>query len=125
MPRLLDSVREAARALRHSLRTQEAYVRWIREHILFFGKRHLSQLRPRETSAFASHLAVARNVSASTQNQALSALLFLYREALAQPSPLSGWTTWSGRSGRSGRGSPKAPPRGGFKAAQGLSTRKG
>ena len=84
-PRLLDSVREAVRTRHHGLRTEEAYVRWIREYILFFGNRHPSELGPRQTSAFASRLAVARNVSASIQNQALSALLFLYREVPAQP----------------------------------------
>ena len=84
MSRLLDSVREAIRARHYSLRTEEAYVRWIREYILFFDKRHPSELGPPEISAFASHLAVSRHVSASTQNQAVSALLFLYREVLGQ-----------------------------------------
>src|SRR5918993_3278022 len=85
MSRLLDRVREAVRARRYSIRTEEAYLRWIREYILFFGKRHPEQLGPEQISAFVSHLAVKRNVAASTQNQALSALLFLYREVLDRP----------------------------------------
>lgn len=85
MSQLLDSVREAIRARHYSIRTEEAYVRWVREFVLFCGKRHPSGLGAREISAFVSHLAVARHVAASTQNQALSALLFLYREVLSQP----------------------------------------
>jgi integron integrase len=77
-------VREAFRARHYSLRTEEAYVRWIREYILFFGKRHPDELGTPEIRVFVSHLALARNVSASTQNQALSALLFLYREVLGR-----------------------------------------
>ncbi len=85
MSQLLDSVREAIRARHYSIRTEESYVRWVREFVLFCGKRHPSGLGAREVSAFVSHLAVARNIAASTQNQALSALLFLYREVLSQP----------------------------------------
>ena len=85
MSRLLDQVREAVRTRHYSLRTEEAYIRRIRQYILFCGKRHPSELGAREVSAFISHLAVARKVSASTQTQALSALLFLYREVLALP----------------------------------------
>jgi integron integrase len=82
MSRLLEQVREAVRTRHYSIRTEEAYVRWIREYILFFGKRHPSELGASEIGVFVSHLAVKRNVAASTQNQALSALLFLYREVL-------------------------------------------
>ena len=85
MSQLLDQVREALRTRHYSIRTEEAYLRWIREYILFFGKRHPAQLSAQEIGAFVSHLAVKRNVAASTQNQALSALLFLYREVLDQP----------------------------------------
>lgn len=85
MPKLLDQVRVAIRTRHYSLRTEEAYIRWIRQYILFFDKRHPATLGPGEVSAFVSHLAVERNVSSSTQNQALSALLFLYREVLGQP----------------------------------------
>jgi site-specific recombinase XerD len=83
--RLLDSVRAAVRARRYSLHTEEAYVRWIRQYILFLDKRHPSELGPAEISAFVSHLTVRRKVSASTQNHALPAPLFLYREVLDQP----------------------------------------
>src|SRR5215207_8131349 len=85
MSRLLEQVREAVRTRHYSLRTEEAYIRWAREYILFCGKRHPSELGAREVSAFISHLAVRRKVAASTQTQALSALLFLYREVLALP----------------------------------------
>ena len=85
MSRLLEQVREAVRTRHYSLRTEEAYLRWIRQYILFCGKRHPSELGAREVSAFISHLAVVRKASASTQTQALSALLFLYREVRALP----------------------------------------
>jgi integron integrase len=83
--KLLGQVREAVRTRHYSIRTEEAYLRWIREYILFCGKRHPAELGAKEVSAFVSHLAVERKVAASTQTQALSALLFLYREVLALP----------------------------------------
>jgi integron integrase len=83
--RLLDRVREALRARHYSIRTEEAYLRWIRQYVLFFDRRHPSELGPEAVSAFVSHLAVSRQVAASTQSQALSALLFLYREVLGLP----------------------------------------
>lgn len=85
MSRLLEQVREAVRTRHYSLRTEEAYLRWTRQYILFCGKRHPAELGAAEVSAFISHLAVERRVAASTQTQALSALLFLYREVLALP----------------------------------------
>ncbi len=85
MSRLLEQVREAVRTRHYSLRTEEAYIRWAREYILFCGKRHPAELGAREVSAFISHLAVGRKVAASTQTQALSALLILNREVLALP----------------------------------------
>ena len=78
-PRLLRRVREQIRVRHYSLRTETAYVNWIRRFILFHGKRHPQELGPAEVSAFLSSLAVDRNVSASTQNQALAAILFLYK----------------------------------------------
>ena len=80
--RLLDQVRDAIRVAHYSRRTEDAYVAWARRFILFHGKRHPAELGEREVAAFLSHLASARNVSASTQNQALGALLFLYRHVL-------------------------------------------
>jgi site-specific recombinase XerD len=81
-PRLLDRVREAIRTRHYSRRTEEAYVHWIRRYIVFHGKAHPSTLGAEKISAFLTWLAVRQHVSASTQNQALSALLFLYRVVL-------------------------------------------
>jgi integron integrase len=81
-PRLLDQVRQRLRTLHYSYRTEQQYVFWIRRFILFNGKRHPSTLGASEVEAFLTHLAVDRNVSASTQNQALAAILFLYLKAL-------------------------------------------
>jgi integron integrase len=83
MSQLLEQVRAAVRTRHYSIRTEEAYLRWIREYILFFEKRHPAELGAADVSAFVSYLAVERKVAASTQSQALSALLFLYREVLA------------------------------------------
>jgi hypothetical protein len=81
-PRLLDRVRAALRLRHYSRRTEEAYVAWIRRYILFHRKRHPADMGAPELTAFLSSLAVDGRVAASTQNQALSALLFLYREVL-------------------------------------------
>jgi integron integrase len=83
-PKLLDQVREAIRTRHYSLRTEEAYVGWIKRFIFFHGKRHPLEMGQQEVVQFLSALAVKEHVSASTQNQALCALLFLYREVLAQ-----------------------------------------
>jgi integron integrase len=85
MPRLLDQVREAIRVRHYSIRTEDAYVNWIRQFIRFHGTRHPVELGEAEVNAFLTHLAVERTVAASTQNQALSALLFLYKEVLDRP----------------------------------------
>jgi len=81
-PKLLDRVRASVRTRHYSIRTEEAYVTWAKRYILFHGKKHPSAMGAEEINAFLTHLAVDRNVSASTQNQALSAILFLYREVL-------------------------------------------
>jgi hypothetical protein len=78
-PRLLDRVREKIRVRNYSPRTEQAYVGWIRRFILFHGKRHPLDMGVAEISRYLSSLAVQSNVAASTQNQAFSALLFLYR----------------------------------------------
>lgn len=80
--KLLDRVRAAIRARHYSLRTEEAYVGWIRRFILFHNKRHPAEMGESEVNQFLTHLALSENVAASTQNQALSALLFLYQEVL-------------------------------------------
>jgi len=86
-PRLLDRVREANR-LRHGSRsTEKSYIGWIRRFILFHGKRHPAEMGAPEVARFLSSLAVEGQVAASTQNQALSALLFLYRYVLHQDLP--------------------------------------
>lgn len=81
-PKLLDRVRHVIRAKHYSRRTESAYVDWIRRFILFHRKRHPSEMGATEISAFLTWLATSRRVSASTQNQALSAVLFLYRDVL-------------------------------------------
>jgi integron integrase len=81
-PRLLDQVRAAIRTRHYSLRTEEAYIHWAKRFIFFHGKRHPREMGAPDVDAFLSHLATERGVSASTQNQALAALLFLYREVL-------------------------------------------
>jgi integrase len=81
-PRLLDRVRAAARLRHYSPRTEKAYVAWARRYVLFHGKRHPAQMGAAELTQFLSSLAVNGRVAASTQDQALSALLFLYREVL-------------------------------------------
>jgi integron integrase len=83
-PRLLDRLHEAIRQRHYSRRTEEAYAHWIKRFIFFHGKRHPSDLGEVEVTAFLNHLAVQRNVAASTQNQALSALLFLYNNVLGK-----------------------------------------
>lgn len=86
-PRLLDRVRASIRTKHYSIRTEQAYVDWIRRFILFHGKRHPIEMGKTEIEKFLTHLAVNRNVAASTQNQALSALLFLYRDVLGRDMP--------------------------------------
>ena len=80
--KLLDQVREKIRYKHYSIRTEEAYVDWIKRYVFFHDKRHPETMGAVEIEQFLSHLATKRNVAASTQNQALSALLFLYREVL-------------------------------------------
>jgi len=82
-PRLLDEVRRCLRLKHYSLRTEQAYVAWIRRFILASGKRHPREMGGPDVERFLTGLAVEGRVSAGTQNQALSALLFLYRQVLA------------------------------------------
>jgi integron integrase len=81
-PRLLDQVRDRIRVKHYSIRTETQYLQWIRRFILFHDKRHPRDMGAAEVEAFLTHLAVEGRVAAATQNQALSALLFLYREVL-------------------------------------------
>jgi integrase len=82
--KLLDQVRDAIRLKHYSYRTEQAYVGWIKRYIYFHNVRHPSEMGAPEVEAYLTHLAVKEHVVASTQNQALSALLFLYREVLHQ-----------------------------------------
>jgi len=81
-PKLLDQVRDKLRVKHYSIRTEQSYTDWIKRYILFHGKRHPNEMGSGEIEAFLTHLAVEGNVAAATQNQAKSALLFLYREVL-------------------------------------------
>ena len=83
--RLLDRVRAAIRTRHYSIRTEDAYAGWVRRFIVFHGKRHPDEMGEAEINAFVSDLATRGRVAASTQTQALSALLFLYREVLGRP----------------------------------------
>jgi len=83
-PKLLDQVRDVIRRKHFSIRTEQAYTDWIRRFILYHGKRHPREMREAEVIDFLTHLARDGNVAASTQNQALSALLFLYKEVLKE-----------------------------------------
>jgi integron integrase len=86
-PKLLDQVRGKIRLKHYSIRTEQAYVDWIKRFILHNGKKHPNELGAEEVEAFLTHLAVQGRVAASTQNQAKSALLFLYREVLGDELP--------------------------------------
>ena len=84
-PKLLDRVRHSCRARHYSIRTEDAYRDWAERFIVFHGVRHPETMGEAEVNAFLTDLAVARNVSASTQNQAMAALLFLYDAVLGRP----------------------------------------
>jgi site-specific recombinase XerD len=86
-PKLLDRVRAAVRFNHYSPPTEQAYVDWIERFIRFHGIRHPQEMGAEEVRAFLTHLATELNVTASTQNQAFSALFFLYREVLKERLP--------------------------------------
>jgi len=83
-PKLLDKVREKIRVKHYSIRTEEAYTYWIKKFIFFNKKKHPQDMGEREIEVFLTHLAVVDNVAVSTQNQALNALVFLYRQVLGR-----------------------------------------
>jgi len=83
----MESIRAKIRVKHYSIRTEQSYMQWARRFILFHNKRHPAEMGAQEVEAFLSHLAVKENVSASTQNQARSALLFLYKEVLGVELP--------------------------------------
>lgn len=86
-PKLLDQIRDVLRLKHMSYRTEEAYLSWVKRFILFHDKRHPKDMGAQEIRAFLTHLAVQEKVAASTQNNALNDLLFLYRHVLKQPFP--------------------------------------
>ena len=86
-PKLLDQVRAKIRFRHYSIRTEEAYVHWIKRYIFFHGKRHPRELGGEQVREFLTHLAVKGKVAAATQNQALAAILFLYKEVLGVELP--------------------------------------
>jgi integron integrase len=85
MAKLLEQVRNAIRLKHYSIGTEQAYTYWVKEFVLFYQKRHPSEMADAEVGQFLTHLAVKRKVAAATQNQAFSALLFLYGEVLNRP----------------------------------------
>lgn len=86
-PKLLDQVRQQIRLRNYSIRTERVYAEWIKRFIRFHAYRHPAEMGAAEIEAYLTHLAVKRDVSASTQNQALAALLFLYKQVLKQDLP--------------------------------------
>jgi len=83
-PKLLDQLRDALRSRHYSRRTEKTYCHWVRRYVFFHNVRHPAEMGEHEINAFLTHLAVKNKVSASTQNQALSALLFLYRHVIGR-----------------------------------------
>lgn len=81
-PKLLDDVRNCIRKKHYSIRTEEAYINWIKRYIIFHGKRHPIEMGEKEINQFLTYLAVQKEVAASTQNQALCSIIFLYKEVL-------------------------------------------
>src|SRR4029078_8738269 len=81
-PKLLDQVRDVIRRKHYSIRTEQAYIDWIKRFLIYHRKRHPGEMAEEEVAEFLTRLARDLNVAASTQNQALSALLFLYKEVL-------------------------------------------
>lgn len=97
MPKLLEQVQNLPRTRHYSLSTEQTYLQWIKQYILFHGKKHPAEMGATEVAAYLTHLAVSRNVAASTQNQALAAILFLYRHVLGQELPWLENVTWAKR----------------------------
>jgi site-specific recombinase XerD len=89
-PELMVQIRDQIRVLHYSIRTEDAYIGWVKRFIYFHNKRHPLEMGKSEVEAFLTHLAVERRVSSSTQSQAKSAILFLYQKVLCQELP---WLT--------------------------------
>jgi len=97
MPKLLEQVQNLLRTRHYSYRTEQTYLHWIKQYILFHQKKHPAEMGGPEVTAYLTHLAVSRQVAASTQNQALAAILFLYRNVLGQDLPWLENVTWAKR----------------------------
>jgi site-specific recombinase XerD len=94
---LLDQVRDAIRLKHYAYSTEKTYVCWAKRFVLYHNKRHPLEMGEKDISEFLTYLAVEENVAASTQNQALSALLFLYREVLRKDLDLPLELVWAKR----------------------------
>ena len=94
-PHLLDKVHQGLRLKRNSIKTEKSYVHCTRDFILFHNKRHPKKMSANEIRAYLSHLVVNQNLAASTQNVALSTLLFLYRYVLELELPYLGGIEWA------------------------------
>ena len=94
-PKLLDQVRDAIRTKHYSMKTEQAYIHWIKKYIFFHNKRHPKEMGEKEINQFITHLAVKERVSASTQNQALCAIVFLYKQVLKIDVGDLGNVTWA------------------------------
>jgi integron integrase len=95
--RLLGDMRDAIRRKHYSIRTEQAYLGWVKRYILFHGKRHPNEMGEAQIVAFLNHLAVERKVASSTQNQALCALMFLYKQVLGRETLELDQLTWAKR----------------------------
>jgi site-specific recombinase XerD len=84
-PKLLNQLRDTIRVRNYSIRTEQAYIHWAKRYILYHNKRHPKDMHEAEVVSFLTHLAVDRDVAANTQNQALNALVFLYRYVIVHP----------------------------------------
>ncbi|MBN2318363.1 MAG: integron integrase [Acidobacteria bacterium] len=98
--RLLDRVRDAIRLRHYSYRTEQCYIEWVREFVIFHGMRHPEEMGEDEITAFLTHLAVDRHSSASTQNQALCGLVFLYKHVLGRDLGEFGGLVWAKKPAR-------------------------
>jgi len=96
-PKLFDQVRHLIRLKHYSIRTEEAYLKWIKRYIFYHQKRHPNEMAENEIREFLTHLAVEKNVAASTQNQALNAILFLYKEVLQKDLKEISGVVWAKR----------------------------
>jgi site-specific recombinase XerD len=96
-PKLLDQIRSVIRFKHFSIRTEDSFIHWIKRFILFHNKRHPLEMSEQEIRQFLSHLAADENVAASTQNVALSAILFLYRDVLKKELRYINNIEWSKR----------------------------